>query len=91
VTIPGAGDDAPTANYDIVVTDSDSVNVLGNTDDDLLNRHTSNTEEVYFRVKNVLATPEGISMSPVVCSKLTVTVAAAGDTNSGTLVLYYEL
>jgi hypothetical protein len=42
VTNPGAT--APTANYDVVINDENSIDVAQAT---LANRHTSNTEEVY--------------------------------------------
>lgn len=85
-TIPSATA-APTANYDITLTDSDSFNILSVTDADLQNRHTSNTEAVYFLVQDH-GTPSDVADHPVVCSTITVTVANAGDTKSGTLRLY---
>jgi len=88
VTDPSAT--APTANYDIVITDDASFNVLTNTDDDLMDRHTSTTEEVYFFVLDHAGTPLAQSLRPAVNSPLTVTVSNAGDTKSGTLYLYYE-
>lgn len=87
VTIP-SGAAAPTDNYDITITDSDSLNVLGNCADDLIDRDTANTEEVHFLISDGTA---GISSHPPVCSPLTVTVANAGDTKAGTIVLYYEV
>jgi len=87
VTDPGAA--APTANYDITVKDSDAVNVLTACSDDLVDRHTSNTEEVYFFVKDV-ATAEQ-SVHPVVDSALTLAVANAGAAKTGTLVLYFRV
>lgn len=76
------GTAVPTDDYDIVITDPEGVNVLGNAQDDLVDRDTANTEEVYFELTTV--------GYPVVCDKLTITVAAAGDTKSGQLILYYR-
>lgn len=86
VTDPSAT--APTANYDIVITDPEGVNVLAGCDDDLADRHTSNTEEVYFLVKDHAGTPLAQSLHPVVCDVLTVTLANAGDSKSGQIILY---
>lgn len=81
--------DGPTDNYDITLTDEDGVNILASCDDDLADRDTTNSEEVYFLVKDHAAgTPLAQSLHPVVCSKITVTVAAAGATKSGVLTLY---
>lgn len=90
VTVP-SGTAAPSANYDITITDDNSVNVLAGCDDDLTDRHTSNTEEVYFLVKDHAMTPLAQSLHPKVCNELTVTVANAGDTKSGTLILYVAI
>lgn len=86
VTNPSAT--APTDDYDIVITDPQGANVLGNCNDDLVDRDTANTEVVYFLLNN--DDSDGVAAFPVVCDKLTVTVANAGDTKIGTLVLYYK-
>jgi len=80
--------DGPTDNYDIVLTDGDGVNILTGCDDDLVDRDTTNAEEVYFLVKDHAGSPLAQAIHPVVCSPLTVTVAAAGDTKSGVLNLF---
>lgn len=73
-TIPGAAGAAPDPNYDITLADADSGDLaLGG----LLNRHTSNTEHVLEA-----------AMAGVASGKITVSVAAAGNANSGTLYLY---
>jgi hypothetical protein len=82
--------DGPTANYDIVITDDQSFNVLTNTDDDLLNRHTTTTEEVYFLVLDKAGTPLAQSIQPVTNSVLTFTVSNAGATKSGVVILFYR-
>lgn len=86
VTVPGAGGLAPTDDYDIVITDADGVDVLGNCSDDLIDRDTANTEEMYFLANDGATT---VAQHPAVCSALTVTVTAAGNDNAGTLYLYY--
>lgn len=79
---------APTDNYDITLTDGEGVNVLTACQSTLANRHTSTTQEVYFLVLDAAGTPLAQSVHPVVCDLLTVTVANAGDTKSGQLILY---
>jgi len=86
VTNPGAT--APTDNYDIVVTDEESANVLVNCKDDLADRDTTNTEEVYFLVSNLAATDPGGVVHPVVCDKLTIAITNAGNSKNGRLILY---
>lgn len=86
ITDPSAT--APTADYDITITDEQSFNVLTNCEDDLADRHTSNTEEVYFLIPNLAATDPGGVVHPVVADKLTVAVANAGDTKSGVVYLF---
>ncbi len=88
ITNPGTA--APTANYDITVSDEQSVNVLTACDDDLQNRHTSNTEETYFFALDTDATPLAKAVHPAVCSTLTVAVANAGNSKEGVLILFVE-
>lgn len=88
VTDPGAA--APTDNYDIVITDEESANVLGNCMDDLQDRDTANTETVYFLVSNLATTDPGGAVHPVVCDKLTIAVSNAGNSKTGQLILYYR-
>ncbi len=90
VTDPGAT--APSANYDITITDEEGVDVLaaciaaGRLD----NRHTSTSEQVYFFVLNQDGTPLATSVHPVVCDKLTISIANAGNSKLGQLILYWE-
>jgi|TARA_Y100000310_G_scaffold51927_1_gene47802 hypothetical protein len=88
ITDPGAT--APTADYDIVVTDDNSFNIFTNTDDDLVDRHTSTTEEVYFFEKDHAGTPAAQPVRPVVNSVLTITVSNAGATKDGVLKLFWS-
>ena len=74
VTDPGAT--APTDNYDITITDSNSVDVLAAAG---ANRDTANTEYV-----------ASASLGAVVLSKLTVTIANAGNAKVGAIYLYVK-
>ena len=83
-TDPGAT--APTDDYDIVLTDTEGVNVLGLSHDDLVNRDTTNTEEVYFNLK-----PDGATVLPaypVISDQLLVSITNAGNSKVGQVVLY---
>jgi hypothetical protein len=90
VTVPGAAGAAPTDNYDINITDEQSVDVLANCKLGLANRDTANTEEQYFLLLNNDGTALSMAMHPKVCNALTVAVTNAGNAKSGTLYLYYE-
>lgn len=68
------GTSAPTDDYDITILDEDGYDVLAGAG---ANRDTANTE-------TVLASSLGI----VANSKLTLTVANAGDTKAGIVTLY---
>lgn len=87
VTVPSATA-APTTLYDITITDENSADVLGNCFDDLVDRSATVTETVDFFL-NDGTTSNGAR--PSVCDALTVTVANAGVTKSGTLYLYYKV
>lgn len=89
VTVPAGGGSAPTDNYDIDITDANSVNILSNCKTGLHDRDTANTEEVYFFVLNQDATALSTGCSPVVSGALTVSITNAGNAKSGTLILYY--
>lgn len=85
------GSVAPTDNYDITVKDDEGVDVLTACQTGLADRDTANSEEQYFLVKDAAAgTPLAQSVHPVVCSTLQVSIAAAGDTKSGQLILFLE-
>jgi hypothetical protein len=89
-TITNPGGTAPSANYDIAITDGEAFDVLTNCQNSLLNRHTSSTEEVYHYLKNADTTPIGIAAFPVVSDILTIAITAAGNSKTGRLVLFYE-
>ncbi len=74
-TIPGTGDAAPTAAYDITIKNEDGVDVLSGLGAD---RSATATETKNF----------GDGLGCVVDSTLTLAVANAGDANSGTVILY---
>lgn len=92
VTDPGTA--APTANYDIAITDDESVDVLsglggtGGTAPSLANRHTSNTEVVHLVAEDSVTNPLPGSQ-PFVCSALTVAVTNAGNSKEGQIIIYW--
>jgi len=73
-TIPAPGGAAPTDDYDVAVTDSAGHDVLLGAG---ANRDTANTEHV-----------TGASLAGVAASPLTLTVTNAGNTKTGTVILY---
>lgn len=74
VTIPSGGGTAPTDNYDIAITDADSIDVLVAGGQ---NRDTANTELV-----------AEASLGAVAGSKLTFAVTNAGNSKQGRAILY---
>ena len=85
VTNPGTA--APTADYDITLSDAEGANILGNCFDDLIDRHTSNTETVDFFLGDGAV---GVGVRPVVAGTITIAVAAAGNSKTGRLIIYYR-
>lgn len=90
VTDPGST--APTDNYDIVLTDEEGVDILGDCValSQLINRDTANSEQVYFFLLNRDASALTTSAFPVVCDKITISIASAGNAKTGQLILYYR-
>lgn len=86
VTEPGVSTEQPDDNYNIVLTDANGANILGSTQDDLLLRDETNSEEVPV----VLSPGDDVGLNPVVQGPVTVTVDSAGSSNEGTLVLYVK-
>lgn len=88
VTDPGSA--APTDDYDIVLTDEEGVDVLGQciAASQLINRDTANSEQNYFFVLNKDASPLSMAAFPVVADKLTVSITNAGNSKTGQLILY---
>lgn len=88
VTVP-SGTAAPTDNYDIALTDEQSVDVLAGVLNGIGNRDTANTEEVYFFNKDGAGTGL-IAANPIVSSTITVAITNAGNSKAGTIYLYLE-
>jgi hypothetical protein len=93
VTDPSAT--APTANYDIVITEAtegvDIVSGLGGTGGtapSLLNRHTSNTEVVHMWAEDSVTNPMP-GTQPYVCDTLSVAVTNAGNSKLGQIIIYW--
>ena len=92
ITDPSAT--APTANYDIAITDEEGVDVLsslggtGGTAPSLANRHTSNTEVVHLWAEDSVTNPLP-GTEPYVCDKLTVAVTNAGNSKLGQIIIYW--
>jgi hypothetical protein len=91
VTDPGSA--APTADWDVVLTDEEGVDLSIHMDDvaiaALLARHASNTLETYLPLEDTAGTGR-VAAYPVVCDKLTVTVNNAGNSKTGQIILYYR-
>ena len=85
---------APSDNYDIVITDTESVDVLsglggsGGSSPSLANRDTANTEVVHLWAENA-ATDSVPGTQPYVCDKLAVAVTNAGNSKQGQIIIYY--
>jgi len=82
VTNPGAT--APSANYDITITDDDGVDILNGAG---ANRHTSNTETVFPIATGSIATTGYVAIT--FAGILTFNVTNAGDSKIGEAALYY--
>jgi len=91
VTDPGS--DAPTANWDVVLTDEEGVDLSIHMDDvaiaALIARHTTTSLETYLPLEDTAGTGR-VGAWPVVCDKLTVTVNNAGNSKTGQIILYYR-
>lgn len=91
VTDPGA--DAPTADWDVVLTDEEGVDLSVHMDDvaiaALIARHTTTTLETYLPLEDTAGTGR-IAAWPVVCDRLTVTVNNAGNSKTGQIIIYYR-
>ena len=91
VTDPGSA--APDANWDVVLTDEEGVDLSIHMDDvaiaALIARHTTTTLETYLPLEDTAGTGR-VGAWPVVCDKLTVTVNNAGNSKTGQIILYYR-
>ena len=82
--IPGSGGSQPSANYDVTITDENSVDILAGQG---ANRSNSATESVAPGLSLTDGTTTSLVPMPVLGS-LTLTVENAGDTKTGTVILY---
>ncbi len=73
-SIPGAGGDAPTDNYDITILDKNGADVCS---DAGMNRDAASTESVL-----------AASLGAVANSQLSLNIAAAGSSNTGVCLLW---
>jgi hypothetical protein len=78
-TIP-SGTAAPTADYDIVINDTDSVDLLGGAGAD---RAADATEEVHCIANS-------IKWARLIHTDLDIEITNAGDTKAGTIVLHFS-
>ena len=92
VTDPGAA--APSANWDVVLTDEEGVDLSVHMDDvaiaALIARHTTTTLETYLPLEDTAGTGR-VAAWPVICGKLTVTVNNAGNSKTGQIIIYVEV
>jgi hypothetical protein len=84
VTNPAGGADQPDDNYNIVLTDPEGANILGNCSDDLLLRDETNTETVDFIINGT-----GSAERPCVADVITISLDSCGNALQGRLVLYW--
>lgn len=91
VTDPGS--DAPTANWDVVLTDEEGVDLSIHMDDvaiaALIARHATTTLETYLPLEDTAGTAR-MAAWPVVCDAITITVNNGGNSKNGQIILYYR-
>ncbi len=92
VTDPGSA--APTANWDVVLTDEFALDLSVHMDDvaiaALIARHTTANLETYLPLEDTAGTGR-MGGFPLVCGPLTVAVANAGNSTTGIIYLYVHL
>ena len=80
IIAPGSSSSAPASNYDVAVNDSDG--------DEVLNGLGTNSSTATNDVYGVSTGAAAYAPISAVSSKLTLAVSDAGNTKSGTVVLY---
>jgi len=88
ITDPGAA--APTDDYDITITDEEGANVLTPCQLTLADRDTATIEQRYHLILDAAGTPLAQARHPVVCDRLTIAIANAGNSKTGQLVLFIK-
>ena len=76
-TVPGTGNEAPTAAYDITITDEDGFSIFGT---DLNDRSATDAEEALPYVA-------GTKAPRLITGALTTSVSAAGNSKTGKIIL----
>ena len=76
-TVPGTGDEAPTASYDIAITDEDGFSIFST---DLNDRSAKDPEEALPYVA-------GTKSPRLITGALTISVSAAGNSKTGKIIL----
>jgi hypothetical protein len=92
VTDDGAA--APSANWDVVLTDELGVDLSIHMDDvaiaALLARHTTTALETYLPLEDTAGTAR-VGLWPVVCGPLTVSLQNAGNSKNAIVHIYYRV
>lgn len=83
------GSPAPTSGYSVTITDDNSVNILGNSKQNLSSVAVVGAVETYPLLIDADTTPLSVAAFPVVCSVLNIAIASAGNSKQGTLILFY--
>jgi hypothetical protein len=84
VFAPGAGGSQPTDNYDVTITDESGIDILAGQGADLDNATTTHVKPGVPFTDGTIDSVDVLAVSGMV----TVTIDNAGDTKSGTIVIY---
>lgn len=92
VTDDGAA--APSANWDVILTDDKGVDLSIHMDDvaiaALIARHTTTALETYLPLEDTAGTGR-VGAWPVICGPLTVSLANAGNAKNAQVIIYYRV